>query len=309
MRIAIMGSGGVGGYFGGRLAAAGATVTFIARGAQLHAIREHGLRIQSEMGDLAIVVPVCEEPREAGPVDLVILAVKMWDTENAIKAIAPLMTEGTAVMSLQNGVTKDDALREAFGSECVVGALCYIGAAIAEPGVIQHTGKMQKIVVGEYGGRVSERVTAFAELCRRAAIDVDVSADIERAVWEKFVFLVGFSGATSVIRQPIGPIRGNPAARALLAALFAEAADVGRASGVKISADFAQNRLAFCDTLHPAFTSSMHGDLERGGRLETPWLHSVVSDLGSHAGIPTPASNFIRDALSLYVDGPPAPPA
>jgi 2-dehydropantoate 2-reductase len=309
MRVAVMGSGGVGGYFGGRLAAAGAAVTFIARGAQFHAIREQGLRIQSELGDLAIVVPVCDEPREAGPVDLVILSVKMWDTETAIKAIAPLMTGRTAVMSLQNGVTKDDALREAFGSERVVGALCYIGAAIADPGVIKHTGKLQRIVLGEYGGRLSERVTAFAELCRRAAIDVEVSADIKRAVWEKFVFLVGFSGATSVIRQPIGPIRSNPAARALLAALFAEAADVGRASGVQIPGDFAENRLAFCDTLHPAFTSSMHGDLERGGRLEIPWLQGVVSDLGSHVGIPTPANNFVRDILSLYVDGPPVVPA
>jgi len=309
MRIAVMGSGGVGGYFGGRLAAAGADVTFIARGAQFDAILKQGLRIQSELGDLAIVVPVCEEPRDAGPVDLVILSVKLWDTDGAIKAIAPLMTGQTAVLSFQNGVTKDDGLREAFGIERVVGALCYIGAAIAEPGVIRHTGKLQRIVVGEYGGRSSERVIAFAELCRRAGIDVEVSADIERAVWEKFVFLVGFSGATSVIRQPIGPIRSNPAARALLAALFAEAADVGRASGVQIPGDFAENRLAFCDTLHPAFTSSMHGDLERGGRLEIPWLHGVVSDLGSRVGIRTPANDFVRDVLSLYVDGPPVIPA
>ncbi|HTW83357.1 MAG TPA: 2-dehydropantoate 2-reductase [Candidatus Sulfotelmatobacter sp.] len=300
-----MGSGGVGGYFGGRLAAAGADVTFIARGTQLEALRDQGLRIQSELGDLTIAVTVCEEPREAGPVDLVILSVKLWDTEAAITAIAPLMTDRTAVMSLQNGVTKDDALRAAFGSERVVGALCYIGAAIAEPGVIRHTGKLQRLVVGEYGGRSSERVAAFAELCRRAAIDVEVSTDIERAVWEKFVFLVGFSGATSVIRQPIGPIRGNAGARTFLAALFAETATVGRAGGVQLPDDFAENRLAFCDTLHPAFTSSMHGDLERGGRLEVPWLHGVVSDLGSRAGIPTPANDFVRNVLSVYVDGPP----
>ena len=174
MRIAIVGAGGVGGYFGGRLAAAGADITFLARGAHLSAMRADGLRIESELGDARVSVRAEDDPAAIGPVDLVILAVKLWDTADAVRQIAPFVSAETAVLSLQNGVAKDDILRAAFGADRTIGALCYIGAVIAGPGVIKHSGTVQRIVVGEFDGLTSTRVEAFADLCRRAAIDVAV---------------------------------------------------------------------------------------------------------------------------------------
>ena len=169
-------------------------------------------------------------------------------------------------------------LRDAFGAPRTVGALCYIGANIARPGVVKQLGTIQRIVVGEFDGKESERVNTFANLCRKAKIDVAVSGDIELAIWEKFVFLVGLSGVTTVIRQPIGPIRANERSRALLSSIFTETVAVGRARGVRLSEGFAAGRLDFCDTLPPTFTSSMHGDLERAGAVSKRlWLQGVRS--------------------------------
>ncbi len=306
MRVVVIGAGGVGGYFGGRLAAAGTDVTFVARGAHRDAIRANGLRIESGGGDAVVDVKTVEDTSQIGPVDLVIVAVKLWDTHTAAAMIAPLLHDDTAVVSLQNGVAKDDALREAVGRVHVVGGMAYIAAVIDRPGVIRHTGAIQRLVVGEYGARKTPRVDAFADACRAAGIDVVLSDDIERATWEKFVFLVGLSGATSVIRQPVGIIRADPHARSLLHALLRETVAVGRAQGVSLDPNFADDRLAFCDTLSAATTSSMHGDLERGKRLELPWLQGTVVDLGRAAGVDTPANAFVRDTLSVYVDGTPA---
>ena len=308
MRVAVIGAGGVGGYFGGRLAAAGTDVTFVARGAHAAAIRADGLRIESASGDVVVQAKVVEYPAQIGPVDVVIVAVKLWDTESVARMLPPLLGPDTAVISLQNGVSKDDVLRRAVGAEHVVGGLCYIAAVIERPGVIRHTGAMQRIVIGEYDGRNSSRVDAFANACRDAGIDIAISDDIERAIWEKFVFLVGLSGATSVIRQPVGPIRADQRARALLAALFQETVDVGRARGVHLDPKYADDRLAFADTLPAAMTSSMHGDLERGNRLELPWLQGAVTDMGRDAAVPTPTNAFVRNALSVYIDGAPAAP-
>ncbi len=307
MRVAVIGAGGVGGYFGGRLAAAGTDVTFVARGAHRDAIEANGLRLESGHGDVVVAARTVDAPSEIGPVDVVILAVKLWDTQAAAETIAPLLHDDTAVISLQNGVSKDDVLRETVGKEHVVGGMAYIAAVIDRPGVIRHTGAMQRLVVGEYGGRKTDRVDAFVAACHAAGIDTVLSDDIERAMWEKFVFLVGLSGATSVIRQPIGIIRADAHARTLLHELLRETVDVGRAHGVGLDPTFADDRLAFIDTLSPATTSSMHGDLERGKRLELPWLQGTVVSLGGTAGVETPANAFVRDALSVYVDGKPSP--
>ena len=303
MRVAVIGAGGVGGYFGGRLAAAGTDVTFVARGAHRDAIRTSGLRIESGHGDVVVDAKTAEDTAQIGPVDVVIVAVKLWDTPAAAEMIVPLLHDDTAVISLQNGVSKDDAVRAAVGNGHVVGGMAYIAAVIDRPGVIRHTGAMQRLVVGEYGARKTARVDAFVEACRAAGIDVVLSDDIERAMWEKFVFLVGLSGATSVIRQPIGVIRADKQARSLLHELLRETVDVGRGQGVGLDPGYADDRLAFCDTLSPATTSSMHGDLERGKRLELPWLQGTVVNLGRAAGVDTPANAFVCDALSVYVDG------
>jgi 2-dehydropantoate 2-reductase len=307
MRIAIMGSGAVGGYFGARLAAGGSDVTFIARGAHLAAMRERGLTVESPLGDIKLPqVKASDNPRAIGPVDFVIVAVKLWDTEQAARQIEPLVRAGASVVSFQNGVQKDEVLRRVLGEPAVMGGVCYVGASIAGPGVIRHIGKMQRLVFGEYDGRRSSRAEALLEACTRGGIDTELSADIKRAIWEKFVFLVAMSGATSSIRLTIGPIRKNPRTRAFFLDLMREVVAVGRASGIALSEDFPEQRMTFCDSLPAEMTSSMHNDLERGNRLEVDWLSGGVVELGNSVGVATPLNRAVRDILALYADGKPA---
>jgi 2-dehydropantoate 2-reductase len=304
MRIAVMGTGGVGGYFGTRLALGGCDVAFIARGKHLDAIRHRGLRVESPLGDLHLPSPrATDDPADIGPVDLVLFSVKLWDTDAAAKAIAPMVGRDTAVLSLQNSVRKDDILRDMLGERAVMGGVCYIAALIAEPGVIRHSGTMQKVVFGEYDGTRSRRSEAFLDACMRAGVDAEINADIRCAIWEKFVLLAGLSGATTCMRKPIGPIRENPRTRAFLRDAMAEVVAVGLAEGVHLAEDFADNRLAFCDTLPATMTSSMHNDLERGSRLEVDWLSGDVVERGRAAGVPTPMNRAICDILILHAAG------
>jgi 2-dehydropantoate 2-reductase len=304
MRIAVMGTGGVGGYFGTRLALSGCDVSFVARGSHLEAIRRHGLKVESPLGDMHLAHPqATADPAEIGPVDLVLFGVKLWDTEAAAKGAKSLIGQETAVVSLQNGVRKDDILREVLGERAVMGGVCYIAAQIAEPGVIRHSGKMQKLVFGEYGGKPSARAAALFDACRRAGIEVEVSADIRRTIWEKFVFLVGLSGLTTTIRKPIGRIRANSQTRALFHDAMCEVVAVGRAQGVQLDAKFADNRLAFADGLPATMTSSMHNDLERGNRLEVEGLSGDVVERGRAVGVATPVNSAIYGILILHAAG------
>jgi 2-dehydropantoate 2-reductase len=306
MKIAIMGTGALGGYFGGRLAQAGEDVTFIARGQQLAALRENGLTIESPRGNLQLrPLRVTDDPRAIGPVDLVLFTVKLWSTEEAGSQLAPLIGRDTAVLSLQNGVEANDVLGRLVGREHLMGALCYIAAVIDRPGVIQHTGQMARLVFGELAGKRTPRSEAFLAACGRAksGFDAELSDDVERAIWEKFVFIVGLSGLTTLTRNPIGPVRSDPDTRALLLEVMREAVAVGRAKGVQLEADHAEKRLAFVDTLPPHMTSSMHGDLERGNRLEVRWLSGAVARLGRELRVETPANRAVYAALKLHADG------
>ncbi len=306
MKIAVMGSGAVGGYFGGRLAQAGEDVAFVARGRQLAAMREGGLRIASPRGDLHLQpVRVTDDPAAIGPVDLVFFTVKLWSTEEAARQIAPLIGPDTAVISLQNGVEANDVLARALGREHLMGGVCYIAASLDQPGSVQHGGQMARLVFGEPGGRKTRRAQALLEACTRAkaGFDAELSSDIDRAIWEKFVFIVGLSALTALTRRPIGPVRSDPDTRAMLLEVMREAVTVGRAKGVDLSPDFADQRLAFADTLPPGMTSSMHNDLERGNRLEVGWLSGAVVRLGRDAGIPTPANRAVYAALKLHAGG------
>ena len=310
MRIAVMGSGGVGGYFGARLAQGGCEVGFVARGAHLAAMRERGLTVRSRLGDVHLrPVLATDDPVSLGTVDLVIIGVKLWDTEAAARAAAPIVGPGTGVLSLQNGVVKDDILRRVLGDRPVMGGTCYIAAAIEAPGVIAHTGTMAKMVFGEYDGSRSARGEALLEACRRAGVDVELSPDIRRAIWEKFVLIAGFNGTTAAVRTPIGPIRENPQARAFLLDAMREAVAVGRALGVDLPADYAEARLAFCDGLPAEMTSSTLTDLEHGNRLETPWLSGAVTELGRGVGVPTPVNRAISDILAVHAAGRSRTPA
>ena len=304
MKVAIMGSGGVGGYFGAKLALGGCDVSFIARGAHLAAMQARGLKVTSPLGEMHLEVPkVTADPRDVGPVDLVLFGVKLWDTESAAQAIKPLVGPDTAVISFQNGVVKDDMLTAALGKTAVAGGICYIAATIAEPGVVAHSGTMQKLVFGEYDGRRSARIQQFHDACVRSGIDAQISDDIARTIWEKFVFLVGLSATTATTRTPIGRIRADVHARRLLLAAMQEVVDVGRAEGVGLAADFAQDRLRFCDQLPESMTSSMHNDLERGSRLEVEWLSGDVSRRGERLGIATPVNTTVFDILAMHAGG------
>jgi len=304
MKILIMGAGGLGAYFGARLATAGHDVTFVARGRHLDALRRDGLRVHSDVAPAHIqTVNATNRPEDAGTVDVVLIGVKLWDTEEAARAALPVIGDRTTVVSFQNGVDAADRLSAIVGREHVIGGVGYIAAAIEQPGVIRHTGTMQRLIFGEIDGGLSPRVEAFAHACAGAGIDVEASPDIRRAIWEKFVFLVGLSATTSLLRSPIGAIRANERTRALLLEIMREAVEVGRAGGVALPPTFADDRMAFVDGLPADMVSSTYVDLQRGNRLELPWLSGAVVRLGGRLGIPTPANRFVTDALALHVDG------
>ena len=329
MRIAMMGSGGVGGFFGGRLAHAGFDVHFIARGAHFAAMREHGLLIENATeGNIHVrAVKVTDDPATIGPVDLVILSVKLWDTEAAARAIQPLLGEHTGVLSLQNGVIKDDILRRALGDKAlaasanakaaqditgsgqatnitrVMGGVAYVGTHIARPGVIAQVGTMQRIVLGEYDGSHSARAVFLHEALLRAGVTAELSADVRRSLWEKYVFLVGLSATTASMRVTLGAVRSQPQSRAFLLQVMQEAVAVGRAHGVALPADYAANRLAFADTLPASMNSSMHHDLASGNPLEVNWLSGGVVQLGIEKNIPAPANSAVCGILAVHAAG------
>ncbi len=307
MKIGVMGAGGVGAYFGAKLAAAGNDVTFIARGAHLDAIMARGLSVRSALGDVTLPsAAATSDPREVGIVDVVLFTVKLWDTESSARAILPMLGPKSVVVSLQNGVQKDDTLQKIAGKKAVAGGLCYIAASIAGPGAIQHVGTLQKLIFGEFDGAPSERVTTFFDACQAAGIEAEISKDIGRATWEKFVFLVGLSACTAGTRQPIGIVRANALTRELLLGAMREVVDVGRARGVALDPNYAEKRLQFIDGLPTDMRASMAVDLERGNRLELPWLSGGVVTLGEESGIATPINRIVTALLAPYIDGAPA---
>ena len=304
MRIAVMGSGGLGGYFGARLVQGGAAeVYFIARGQHLEAMRRDGLRIAGPEPLHVARVKATNDPREIGVVDVVMFCVKLWDTESAIEQIRPMVGPATAIVSFQNGVLKDQYLRAAFDAAQVMGGVGYVATAIESPGVIRQTGPMQRLLFGEFDGSRSPRGEALLAACLAGGIRAELSSDIVREIWQKYVFLVALSGTTTTIRKPIGPIRSNLQTRAFLFDVMQEVIAVGRAHGVALPDDFAQGRLQFADGLSPDMTSSMHHDLQRGNRLEVRWLSGGVVELGAAKDVPTPLNRAIADILALHAQG------
>jgi 2-dehydropantoate 2-reductase len=304
MRIAIMGSGGVGGYLGARLAASGQDVTFLARGAHLAARREYGLALRSALGDVLIrPAQASDDPAAVGPVDVVIFAVKLYDTDAAAAASRPLIGPGTGVLTFQNGVDSTETLARVLGPAHVIGGVAHIASVIAEPGVIRHTGTMARFVLGELNGDDSERIGALADALGTAGVDHEISPDIQRDIWDKMVFLATFAGVTALMRLPIGPIREDPDTRAMLRAGLHEAHAVARAEGIGLPDDFVERTLARCDGLPYEMKSSMLQDLERGRRLELPWLSGTIVRMGQELGVPTPTHALITTALKLHADG------
>lgn len=303
MRIAIMGSGGVGGYFGGRLAASGQDVVFIARGAHLAALRTHGLRVESPKGNLSLPpVKATDTPAEIGHADVVLLSVKMYDVEAAAAAIAPLIGPETVVVTLQNGVEAVDMVSRRLGREHVAGGVAYVAAVITEPGVIKHTA-LDRLIFGELDGRRSERLKALQEACLAAGFDAASSEQIDVDLWSKFSRLSVFSGMTTVTRSPVGVLRDDPDLLAMLTAACEETIAVGRARGVPLPAAVMDEIMAMVQGLPHVAKSSMLEDLERGKRLELPWLSGAVVRLGQESGVPTPIHRFITTVLKPFVEG------
>lgn len=304
MKIAIFGTGGVGGYYGARLAAAGEDVHFIARGAHLNAIRTNGLRVNSANGGVHVQpAQATDDPADIGPVDLVMVAVKLYDTEAAAAACRALLGPETAVVSFQNGVTAADTLAGAVGAERVFGGLTYILATIEQPGIIAHVGEMARIRFGESDGTRTTRVQRFEKACLGAGIDAAISDDITVDLWTKFAFLAPVSGVTSLVRLPMGPVRADPDTRALLRSAMDEAVAVAHARGVRLPGDLAERHMAMVDGLPATMGSSMLHDLTHGKRLELPWLSGTVARMGREAGVPTPTHDTIVTALKLHAGG------
>lgn len=304
MRFAIIGSGGVGGYFGARLAHGGADVSFLARGAHLAAMQSHGISIEGGPEEIRVAkVTATDDPAKMGVADLVIFAVKLWDTEAVLQQIRPVVGPRTAIVSFQNGVLKDKYLRAHYDATQIMGGVGYVATTIDRPGVIRQTGPMQRLIFGEFDGSRSARGEAFLSACQKGGINAELSADINLEIWEKFVFLVGLSGTTTTMRVPIGPIRTNLQSRKFLLDVMKEVVAVGRAHNVGLPEDYAEKRLALADDVSPDMTSSMHHDLQRGNRLEVRWLAGGVVELSKEVGVSTPLNRAIADILAVHEQG------
>jgi 2-dehydropantoate 2-reductase len=303
MRIAVIGAGGVGGYFGARLAAAGEEVTFIQRGAHLEAMRS-GLSVTSPLGDVTLAeVRAQGDAAGVGPRDVILVTVKSNHTDEAGALARAMLGPGTAVISLQNGVENEARLAAIVGAEHVVGGVAYLLSVIEAPGRIRHTGTMARIVFGELDGRASARCEAFRAACAYAGIDVELSGDIEAALWAKFAVLCPHTGMTALTRLPIGPLREDPDCRALLERGVGEVIAVAEARGVALPEALRAEPMAFFDRVPAEMTSSMHHDLTSGKPLEVEWLSGAVVRLGREAGVETPVNHFLYACLKPHAAG------
>ena len=302
MRIAAMAAGAVGGYFGARMAAAGHDVFFIARGANLAAIKKDGLRIESVHGDLHLEKPnATDDPKSVGPVDIVLFAVKLWDTEKAAELTRPLVGPATRVITLQNGVDSVERVSAILGSEQTVGGAAYIASTIAAPGLIKQTSSFAMLRFGRADKKPDTMLQAFLDAGKAAKLDIAMPDDIERELWQKFIFLTAMAGSTASLRSPIGPIRADPELRGFFRQLMEEAFAVGTAKGVSLDPAYLDSRMDFLmNKVEPGMKASMAHDLERGNRLELDWLAGRMRELGRQYKIPTPASDIVYTVLKLY---------
>jgi len=307
MRIAVVGAGGVGGELGAALAKAGADVTFIARGAHLAAMKSEGLRVNSPRGDTHLVpTQATDDPAGIGKVDIVLFCVKLWDVESAGQHIKPLVGSGTAVIPLQNGIDAADRLLPILGSDAVMGGVAQISASIIKPGVIQQVGTFMRMVFGELDGRITTRGEALLALCQKAGFDATLSEQILTELWMKFILLATNASITASTRQPIGRLRDDPDVRPVIVAAVKEVHAIARAKGIALPTDAVDKVLDFIGHAPPAMKASMALDLERGNRLELPWLGGKVVALGRELGVPTPVHSTMYALLKPYVMGTPS---
>jgi len=300
MRIAVLGSGGIGGYYGALLAKAGHDVSFIARGAHLEAMQRRGLTVRTPDGESTIRVTAAADTASVGPVDLVLFCVKSYDTEPAAQALKPLIARDTAVVTLQNGVDNVAAIAGVAGTRAVLPGAVYVALQLAGPGVVVRTGGEGKIVFGEPAGPLTDRVQRIASAFEASGIPHEVSTGIERVLWTKFLFITGVGGVTALARSGIGPLLASLEGRALLAASCEEIAAVARAERVLLPADTVDLAIEQAATLPPQWRSSMARDLDAGRRLEVEALSGAVVRRGLKLGVPTPVHRTIAACLSVH---------
>ena len=307
MRIAVVGTGGIGGPYGAALAKSGAEVTFVARGAHLAAIRENGLRIEGDRGETHIKpAQATDDIVGIGTVDFVLFCVKFWDVEDVGRQLRAVVGPQTAIVPLQNGVDAAERLIPVLGPQAVMGGTAFVTGTIAAPGVIRQTGTYQRMTFGELDGRRSERGQRLRDLCETAGFEGVFSPDIKVPIWEKFILLVPLSGLHALTRVPLGMWRDDPDLLALYEAALRETVAVGLAEGVPLPPDSVDNGVAQMRSMPAHHTTSMGNDLLRGNRLELPWFAGKVVELGRRHDIPTPVNGFIYAALKPYINGPPA---
>jgi 2-dehydropantoate 2-reductase len=309
MRIGVMGAGGVGGYFGALLARGGHDVSFVARGAHLRAIQERGLEVRSLVpGRFTVRAKATPDPAAVGPVDAVLFCVKSYDTEAAAAAIRPMVGPETVVISPQNGVDNVEKIARVVGPGRVLGGAAYILASIEAPGVIAQTGGPRRLVFGELDGARSARAERFLEACRASEVNAEITTDVRRTLWEKFLLLAPNAALTALSGLTVGEIRACPETRRLLREMMGEVRAVAEAEGVPIPLEAVDRNLAFLDTLEPGFRSSLHHDLTHGRRMELEALSGTVVALGQKHDLPTPLNFAAYACLKPYAlqrEGPP----
>ena len=303
MRIAVMGAGGVGGYYGGMLARAGNDVTLIARGAHLEAIRAHGLRVRGRADDFTVKVSATDDTSRVDPVDLVLFTVKTYQNSVAIPAIVPMVAANTIVLPLQNGVDSHLDLGLAVGQEKVLPGTTYIETRVESPGVIRQQGDVVRIVFGELGGQETDLARKVLDSLREAGIDAELSGDIAKEMWTKFLFIASLAGVTTAARCRVATLLGIPEARELLAVAMREAEAVGRAKGVALEPDVVERTMAFTEATAIDLQASMHTDLELGRPIELDSLTGAVVRLGREVGVPTPMNSLLYALLLPYREG------
>lgn len=304
MKIAIMGSGGVGGYFGAKLSLAGEDVTFIARGAHLEAIRSGGLRVEGPLLECHLNdAKATGDPGEVGAVDLVVMSIKAYDLKGSAQAIAPMMGAETMVLPLLNGVDIADRLEPVLGAGRVLGGLCQLSAHIAEPGLIRQVGPLNKIIFGERSGEKTRRVEGLREVLEHAEIPTVLSEAIETDLWLKYLFLAPMAGVCAVTALPIDKVLADPETRDMLVECIREIEAVGRKKSVRLPDGAAEETIRFADGLPPGMVPSMALSAQRGDRMELEVLNGTAVRMGRELGVPTPVNSFIYAALKHRADG------
>jgi 2-dehydropantoate 2-reductase len=299
MKIGVVGVGGVGGYFGGLLARTGLDIHFVARGKHLRAIQEEGLQIVSSQGSFQVLLHATSEPHEIGPVDLVLFCVKSFDTVDAARLMEPMVEDGTVILSLQNGIDNIDKLIESYGEERVMGGTAYIESSLAAPGVIAHTGSLGRLVIGELSGEITPRATNILQLLHQASIDAELSENIQRILWEKFLFICAVHGVSTLCRAPLGLVLSCPETRELLIGVMREVAELARTRGVAMSEQAVNDAMAMVESYKRQFKCSMLRDLEWRRPMEIEALNGMVVRLGNTHALATPFNQAIYACIKL----------